>query len=353
MPKKDYDTKEGINKLLDTLEGFYALLRVREKAAKRGVKLHEFIITGYWWLKEDGTYWKTIVGSMFTSDPYPYIAKYRFPEIPDVLTPEELKVFIQKNVGEGEIVEFELQGGNLVFPHPAIPCKICRRKFTGRDAYDFVEHESRENPYLDDFVGKTFGEYRVSLKESKAARYRVIEMYKIRHPRFIDMSQNKYSRPKNSAGIRGDRDGITDDYVIQKGDRTSLERFDSYHKICHFEALAVSAKREFTVLLVQAGFDLEVLWMNEVPNRYGSRSWMGPWFEVETTYGPILIGWRKRVINISWRGLGRDMMHLFDDIENTKEDDSIHAWTYDEAVEILRRIRQALYGDGQVTEATG
>lgn len=341
MQKRDYDTKKGIDKQLDTLADFYGLLAARKEAAERGESLSEFVVTGYWWLKGDGSYWGTVVGNIFK--PHQYIAKYRFSEIPDVLTAREFEDFICKKEKE-EKIEFQLFGGDLPSPHLGATCKICRREFTGRDAYDFVEHEFRENPYLDDFAGKTFGEYRAALKERKDARYQVMEIFKIRHPRFSDLRDNEFSRPRNPEGIMTEKDGITDDYVIEKGDRTSLERFEAFHKICHYEAVAAAAQKEFTVLFDQAGFSPGLIYMKRIPNEYGSSSWKGPWFEVETSYGPIVVGWRSSVMCISWRALGRDMMHLFDDIDNTKEDDSIHAWTYEEAIEILRRIRQAIYG---------
>jgi len=56
------------------------------------------------------------------------------------------------------------------------------------------------------------------------------------------------------------------------------------------------------------------------------------WLLVDTNFGFITIGWRKRVIAIDWSDTG--VKYLVED-DVTKDEDSCHAWGYDKAVTYL------------------
>jgi hypothetical protein len=82
----------------------------------------------------------------------------------------------------------------------------------------------------------------------------------------------------------------------------------------------------------------------EVPNQYEGGSWYGrlnPWLKVYLpTYGPILIGWRKRVIQLDWSEslIQADGYELFASEDVTKGISSIHCWSLDKARDYLNRL---------------
>jgi hypothetical protein len=59
-----------------------------------------------------------------------------------------------------------------------------------------------------------------------------------------------------------------------------------------------------------------------------------------TKVGPITIGWRKRVISISWKNtdVKQTANQLFPNKDTTKEGHLIHAWGYDKAKEYINRL---------------
>ena len=79
-----------------------------------------------------------------------------------------------------------------------------------------------------------------------------------------------------------------------------------------------------------------------IPNEYYSTdpAWFGPWFIVETEWGPLRIGWRKSVINIDWSGteIRHDGDVLFKDENVTCGRQMIHAWGKDKAIEYLKKL---------------
>jgi hypothetical protein len=79
-----------------------------------------------------------------------------------------------------------------------------------------------------------------------------------------------------------------------------------------------------------------------IPNGYCSQSCCTnrPWLRVFTTKGPIIIGWRKRVISIDWSksDVEATAEQLFPLEETTKWEQLIHAWGYEKAKQYLQTI---------------
>lgn len=65
-----------------------------------------------------------------------------------------------------------------------------------------------------------------------------------------------------------------------------------------------------------------------------------PWYEVYTKKGRIIIGWRKRVIEIDYSGcpLEPKALDLFPDEDATKQGKTIHACDYEKAKEYVEKI---------------
>jgi hypothetical protein len=86
----------------------------------------------------------------------------------------------------------------------------------------------------------------------------------------------------------------------------------------------------------------EKIFAEEIPNGYCSR-WcceMRPWQKVTTSKGVITLGWRKRVIEISWepRVNAATADQLFPGEDVTKIDRLIHAWGYEKAARYIAKI---------------
>lgn len=84
------------------------------------------------------------------------------------------------------------------------------------------------------------------------------------------------------------------------------------------------------------------IYFKKISNQYGG---LNPWYEVTTIKGIIVIGWRKRVINIDWSdsditGVGRE---IFAGEETTgayeyQNEHYIHAWSYEKAKEYITKL---------------
>jgi hypothetical protein len=134
-------------------------------------------------------------------------------------------------------------------------------------------------------------------------------------------------------------DNLEDCIALQDSTLVQNER-RFYHRPCRVQELSVHQQAAFQEMFRAAGYGDVV--MTTVANRYGSAIYRGPWFEVEVPGGVILIGWRKRVMNIDWSSTGCDLADKFQDVKDTKDQYHVHAWTDEQAVDYLRRIREAL-----------
>lgn len=333
-----YDTKAGIAGHLGSLQGLHVLIDARVEAGyRRKERLNEFVLFGRWALDTCGN-----IGRMM-SDSMSFIPKDRFPDIPDVMTHEEFWAYIARHApGEEMGITMAMMGPAIIAPWD-VPCSVCGRKWSLADAFD-IHYESRDRTApLTDWVGKAFAEYKQSLKARQDGHHWVAGELELRNDRFIDLSPHPSGREGqvvNERGWVGRHGEIGPDYVVQEGDEASVHSQFFFHSACHTSMMAARREAEFRLMFRLAGFDYITL--DAVPNRYGEAEYGGPWFEVSTSVGKILIGWRRRVINIDWSATGQRLLHLFDDVEDTKDHTYIHAWRSEQVIDYLRRIREAL-----------
>lgn len=89
---------------------------------------------------------------------------------------------------------------------------------------------------------------------------------------------------------------------------------------------------------ILACFPGEPILAEAIQNGYCSR-WcceMRPWYKVTTKKGVVTIGWRRRVIEVSWEPrVGASADELFPDEDVTKTGRTIHAWSYPDAARYL------------------
>jgi hypothetical protein len=109
----------------------------------------------------------------------------------------------------------------------------------------------------------------------------------------------------------------------------------------HFEReqrMKLSRDR-FTALMVLAGYTITKYW--ELANAY----WplhpdyddvREPWWLFLTDRGLIMIGWRKRVINIDWSATPIRKIVTGDNV--TKSTDMVHAYSEEKALEYLKEL---------------
>lgn len=100
------------------------------------------------------------------------------------------------------------------------------------------------------------------------------------------------------------------------------------------------SKKLAEALFRVAGFN--ILNTVEITNQY-SRSYDDPWVLVQTEFGVVMIGWRKRVINIDWTFCKYRGIITQDTVDGSTTKVSTadcwtHAWSYEKAVEYLSTL---------------
>jgi len=93
-------------------------------------------------------------------------------------------------------------------------------------------------------------------------------------------------------------------------------------------------------LFLLAGFKVSRL--HRLENKYWPEAYVeerrgSPWWLAITEFGPIEIGWRKRVISIDWSDTPVRQEVTKDEV--TKSDTLVHAWSYVKALEYLTALR--------------
>jgi hypothetical protein len=340
-----YDTKKGIAKSLKSLEGLIRLINERYSAGyERKELLDEFYILGRYALDAAGN----------CSKASGVIPKEIWPDIPDVLTKNEFWAYIRKNAGKDLMLSFSMNGGDL--PLPGLKCAHCGMHWEIQNCHDTVVWHATEVFPLTEFVGKTLRDVKVEYEQSDDAIYR-LQQYDIiiRNDKHIDLSL-KYPNPehdweesivKNERGWLDEKDGITDDYVVQEGDEGFFNVWKFFHNTCNRAHLYQEEERQFRGIFEKVGF--KDIRMESLPNEYCPCDHCAPWFNVNTEFGPIKIGWRKRVINIDWGAATetlkacdqlpkKSILSLFKDEDVTKDNTYIHAWSLEDAQDYLGRI---------------
>lgn len=69
---------------------------------------------------------------------------------------------------------------------------------------------------------------------------------------------------------------------------------------------------------------------------YADMRKLHPWWRIKTNFGTIVIGWRKRVIQIDWKDTNR--RGIVTDSDTTKDVTMVHAWSIGEALGYLKAI---------------
>jgi hypothetical protein len=222
--------------------------------------------------------------------------------------------------------------------------------------YDARVSHTTETIPLSDFVGKTLGEVQRFYAGRNDAVFQMQRDILIRNDKHIDLSpkypntEKDYEKgsAKNSHGWLSERDGVTDEYVIDVGDEAFFNCWKYFHVACHDAHISAKAEAQFREILRCAGYPKDTMLM-PTENLYGSAEYRGPWFLAYYQDGCIRIGWRKRVIEIDWSrvrnaSLRTAIAEQFANVDSTHTDTVVHAYDPETASKFLSDIRRMLKG---------
>lgn len=117
----------------------------------------------------------------------------------------------------------------------------------------------------------------------------------------------------------------TEEREYQLGAEYERRRKDEFEKIC--------ATFELANITVKTWFALENCYWPAYPNYFGLRT---PWYLAMTDWGPIKVGWRKRVLSINWETTM--IRKIVTEHAVTKSDVMVHAYKYEDAVSYLKEL---------------
>jgi hypothetical protein len=366
-----YDKKDSIVDEIVSLKALNNLLAERRTAGyDRHEKLHEFCILGTYMLDSCGNCGVIDRG---------FIPREMLPNLPSVVTYEELWQYINEydlklhpDVLTGEEMrskDFDWSKNKRPFPtsvtysiNDLVPlhdkvCPVCGKGWTIKNPWDtFVAVTFESIDVKADehhvWIGKTIAQLRQWLKERTDSECFISTKNNsfLRNDRYIDLTPKPdYPTLKeNERGWVGETVIIDpENYVIQKGDEISYIKRTYMHKACNKLYQEKKIRDEFFEVIRKAGVTTAIL--HPVANQYCPCELCSSWFIVETPYTPIseslkglMIGWRKRVINIQFDHSCIDFMKLFPEEDVTKGLNYIHAWGYEKAQEYLRKIFDTL-----------
>jgi hypothetical protein len=337
LTREDYDTKDGMRRMAQSLQGLNLLIEARGTAGyRRNERLGEFFVLGRWWADTCGNFSGVSIDT--NSSAKGLAPKDCFTDMPDVLTKEEFWNFCKLNGKED--VSIASRGRNDV-PPCRVECQGCHVGWAIEDCHDvIVPGIDEETVDLSLFVGIELGKVCDLLETRRGVVWMRNLDGLMRNDRFIDLSPDPGSRgrwPKNEHGWqRIEFDG----YVVQQGDETFFNVRRYYHRKCYAEKIEREYRERFEKVFADAGFqDVTLISM---ASQYCPCEKCAPWFEAQTALGKFTIGWRKRVINIDRGDIGIDLAQLFVREDVTKGSNYIHAWGWDKAVEYLKVIRDAV-----------
>lgn len=108
------------------------------------------------------------------------------------------------------------------------------------------------------------------------------------------------------------------------------------------EKLAKESRANFDAIMQLAGFTVSRVW--ELANGYWPMhpdydDVREPWWLYMTEIGLVQLGWRKRVIAITWDSTAVRTTVTPDEV--TKSETDVHAYSQEKAVEYLKALRKA------------
>lgn len=319
----EYDTAEGLREHLGSLDDLHLVLDARHEAGyDRHERLDNWCLLGRFALDTCGNTGKYI------GDQRSIIPAEVDPLIEDVLPQAILTPTMQRILDNKPGLSIIIDCSNPNIPTSHVKCVECDNDWTVRNSHDADGFFDSEPMSLHPYVGETIlavNEDLANARTRDGVRSFTPSEWSVRQIGVTDERGREWRK-------------VRSDHIIQEGEdgRVNVHRF--IHPKCRVEKIARVTRDKFEATLEEAGF--EEFEVQPVPNQYGEGD--SPWFRVTTKNGkPILIGWRRRVIDIRW--LEQDFSgSITGEDEVTESTTNAHAWGYKKASEYLQRLRAEL-----------
>jgi hypothetical protein len=239
-------------------------------------------------------------------------------------------------------------GMGFSIPLVSSVCPVCKKKWSLENCHDVWMTSGIEDIKLDKYVGLTLKEFSRCILRHKNKRMLLCSGSErfIRNDKYIDLRPRPdYSFMKiNERGWVDKKEvGERDSYVIQPGDETYAYYWIYYHMDCWKTKREKEEREYFIDIIKKTG--INVLRMKKIENEYSSYDGYAPWYLVTAKFNTgeavFKIGWRKRVINIEFMNVGKQMSveSLFPKEDVTKGAKYIHAWGTEKCIEYLTEIK--------------
>lgn len=254
----DYNTAEGIEGSMHSLETFNELLAKRTEAGYVHKKnLDNFIVLGRYWLDTCGNV--GVITGFIPAEHIPNLApvltnneiwatlrEYDRKTKPNVLSDEEInspKFDWSKNKRPFS-TSLSWNVSNTI-PPARIECPVCKEKWNMTNTHDVIRKgDNSQIVSLAEFVGQSFAEFERSYKERTDAVYMFRNEKGIRNDKHIDLTPDpEYKSLKINE--RGWVD-VKGDYIIEEGDEANPAVATYYHKKCIVTKAKLECKKHYS-----------------------------------------------------------------------------------------------------------
>jgi len=238
-----YNTKEGIEIKISTLEGFHELLDERVNAYKiRHERLSQFYLLGGKYLIDTSAQCLILTGlekivflSVATEEEKNLLVE-NYDTSRGALTAKESRADFKKARASGKPNCSGWSGEGWWPPELGVMCVECGKPWHMNNINDFYRTKSEFKCFSTErFVGKPLEYMWESYQNKNDAVYTISENHRVSNDSYVDMSPNpNYSSlPMNPNGFYPNEDGKTDPkYVLKKRDVIRLWVHKQIHESC-------------------------------------------------------------------------------------------------------------------------
>lgn len=288
-----FNTTKGIINTVTGLTGLHKVIEDRRQFRKANPEamLSEFVLMG--WLILDKFGQINIIDQVVQKGTFTDISEEIREAMPFAISMTEFKKLTTKMNVDHWQVTINLDRNKIPFVTTQCPC--CKEGWSIHTLRDVVAETSVF--FADEIRSNISSDIRSEIATELSVLSQ-LENTKLQAPDVIARTLRRRTRSNWT--------------VITKADKVHLyTRHDIYHRDCYQQTLHKTKCQEFEKVFRAAG--INIFGQIRTKNEYGTESWKGPWFIFDTEYGPIKVGWRKRVIAVDYRFINRDYLVVSDE----------------------------------------